>query len=62
MKKEIKLNVKCSQKLDDGGTVLVEEYNNVDKYDVVDIMTTYYQRLAEKSYVDSFNITVKIIH
>lgn len=61
MSKEVKFNVKCYQKLDDGDTALVEEYNNVDKYDVVDIMTTYYQRSAEKSYVDSFNINVEII-
>ena len=62
MSKEPTFTVKCSQKLNDGDTALVEEYPNVDKYDVVDIMNTYYQRAASKSYVDSFIITVDINH
>jgi hypothetical protein len=62
MAKELSFNVKCSQKLDDGDTALVEEYRNVDKYEVTDIMTTYYQRSSSKSYVNSFTITVEINH
>lgn len=57
----MKFNVTCSQKLNDGDTALREEYKNVDKYDVANIISEYYKRSAEKSYVDSFSINVEII-
>ncbi len=56
----MKFNVKCAQKLNDGDTALVEEYCNVDKYDVANIINEYYARSAEKSYVNSFTINVEI--
>jgi hypothetical protein len=56
----LRFNIKCSQKLDDGDTALIEEYRDVNSSDVAEIMTTYYQRSASKSYVDSFKIEVEI--
>lgn len=57
----MKFNIKCSQKLDDGDTALVEEYRGVDVDDVAAIMSTYHLRSC-KSYVDSFKIEVEIVH
>lgn len=53
-------NVKCSQKLDDGDTALVEEYHHVDRYDVMDIVQEYHRRAISKSYVMSYTIIVDI--
>lgn len=60
MTKELTFNVKSSQKLDDGDTALVEEYTNVDKYDVADIMAACQRKATYVSYVTSFTITVEI--
>lgn len=54
--------VKCSQKLNDGDTALVEEYNSNSMVDVNDIIQQYAERANSKSYVDSFSITVEIKH
>lgn len=56
----MKFNVKCSQKLDNGDTALVEEYNNISEAEVADIMGAYHIRAVSKSYVDSFTIVVEI--
>jgi len=55
-----KFNVTCSQKLNDGDTALVEEYCSNSEADVNYIIQQYAKRSIEKSYVDSFTITVKI--
>ena len=52
--------VKCSQKLNDGDTALVEEYNSNSEADINDIIQQYAKRAIEKSYVDSFSVTVEI--
>lgn len=57
-----KFIVKCSQKLNDGDTALVEEYNSNSMTDVNDIISQYASRAASKSYVDSFTVTVEIKH
>lgn len=62
MAKELTFNVKCSQKLDDGDTTVVEEYINVDKYDVADIMVECQRKATYVRYVSSFTITVEINH
>ena len=55
-----KFKVTCSQKLDDGDTALVEEYNSNSLTDVSDIISQYASRAADKSYVDSFTVKVEI--
>lgn len=56
----MKFNVKCSQKLDDGDTALVEEYNNLTEDEIGEIVESYHDRATSKSYVVSYNITVEI--
>lgn len=55
-----KFTVICSQKLDDGDTALVEEYNSNSLTDVNDIISQYAARSADKNYVDSFTVKVEI--
>jgi hypothetical protein len=56
-----KFKVTCSQKLDDGDTALVEEYNSNSLTDINDIIGQYAERATSKSYVDSFTVKVEII-
>ncbi len=60
MLKKLHFNITCSQKLDDGDTALVEEYRNVDVYDMRDIIDHYERRAIDKSFVVSFSINVEI--
>lgn len=55
-----KFIVKCSQKLNDGDTALVEEYNSNSEIDINDIISQYANRAISKNYVDSFTVTVEI--
>lgn len=55
--------VKCSQKLNDGDTALVEEYSPNDSWaDMMEVISQYAERAISKSYVESFTVTVKINH
>lgn len=55
-----KFKITCSQKLDDGDTALVEEYNSNSEADINDIVQQYAKRAINKNYVDSFTIKVEI--
>jgi hypothetical protein len=55
-----KFIVTCSQKLNDGDTALIEEYNSNSLTDVNDIISQYSSRSADKNYVDSFTVKVEI--
>lgn len=55
-----KFTIKCSQKLDDGDTALVEEYNSNSEADINDIISQYSNRAINKNYVVSFSVTVEI--
>ena len=56
----MKFNVRCSQKLDDGDTALIEEHNNVSETEVCDNMGSYHVTAVSKSYVESFTFIVEI--
>lgn len=56
----ITFKITCSQKLDDGDTALVEEYQSDSLPDINDIISQYANRSADKSYVDSFTVKVEI--
>ena len=57
-----KFKITCSQKLDDGDTALVEEYNSNSLTDINDIISQYASRAIDKRYVDSFTVKVEIKH
>lgn len=56
----LKFNLKCSQKLDDGDTALVEDYVVYTSSEVNEIINQYAERAISKTYVDSFTVTVEI--
>ena len=53
-------NIICSMKLNDGDTALVEEYDVDNEIEIDKIVKDYTDRATDRSYVDSFNIVVKI--
>lgn len=57
----MRFNVKCSQRLDDRDTALVEEYPGVSEADADVIIKQYQARSIERSYVESFTISIEII-
>lgn len=56
----IKFIVKCSMKLNDGDTALSEEYFEYKAEEMNEIIKQYAERAVDRTYVDSFSITVEI--
>jgi len=54
------MNIKLSQKLDDGDTALVEEHRDVDEFDVTGIVGEYYRRALSHSYVVSVTVVITL--
>jgi hypothetical protein len=52
------MNIRCSQKLDDGDTALIEEYRDVTQYDAPNVIEEYYKRAFSHSYVVSVSIEI----